>query len=433
MKPAQIFTSHRSVLIVIALFINAFVIAISYTNNWGLLWLLLITIPLLAFTFLFFPRKEKGILGKYFLWQKMNAINANLKPLPYNDPDIPVTRADLSITIGNDSCAQPYKTGIYNIRVMDSIEESTDQKTLKGLSPNDDKERFGEIMQTYHFTGGEKMIQIGSSYAGCRTDKGDFDAKKFKQNARHDSVKMIELNLSDANRQVEDIFSTSGIENSDFINDSFSFSTMGFTVFSNAEGMIHFLDTLRKLSGGKPIGIRISIRNKKKFYQICHAIMKSGISPDFIVVEGADKSAGFETNRLRMSLYEALLFVSKTLQVYGIDKEIKIIAAADIVSGFDLLKLLALGANAVCSEMPGYRVIKQQGNDLNQISMYKSEDITDFHRNILDATARLMEANKLSSPADITIAKLLHRLDLFFSKNQAGKFGSEKELNRNSI
>jgi len=54
MKPAQIFTSHRNISIAIAVFINAFIIVIAYTNNESLLWLLFITIPLLIFTFLFF-------------------------------------------------------------------------------------------------------------------------------------------------------------------------------------------------------------------------------------------------------------------------------------------------------------------------------------------------------------------------------------------
>lgn len=430
MKLLQIPPFLKKILFVFALVSIFFTVIISYTHNLHLFWLLIITIPLLFCSIFLLIKKEKKSLNKYFLWQKINTINANYKPLPNTSPLPPVNRDDLSITIGNESCTQPYTTSIYNILIRHSMNTAARLKAVEGLPAIEDTNEPEERMHTYHFTGGGELIQIGPSYAGCRTGNGGFDAKKFKQKARQASVKIIELNLSDANRKIETIFSETGIENPDFENDSFSFSTMGFTTFSTAEGMVHFLDTLRLLSGGKPIGIRVAIRNKKKFYQICHAMMKSCITPDFIIVEGADKNAGFETNRLRMSLYDALLFVSKMLQVYGIDKKTKIIASAYIVSGFDLLKLLALGANAVYSEMPGYRIINRNGDDINQVSVYNTRDVSEFHENILDATARLMETNRLNSTTDITIAKLLQRIDLFFSKKQSEQFGSEKELNQ---
>ena len=60
-------------------------------------------------------------------------------------------------------------------------------------------------------------------------------------------------------------------------------------IFFNAEGMVLFLEKLRKLSGKKPVGISVSICNKKEFYEICHAIRKTEIIPDFIIVEGCAK------------------------------------------------------------------------------------------------------------------------------------------------
>ena len=65
--------------------------------------------------------------------------------------------------------------------------------------------------------------------------------------------------------------------------------------------MIHFLDSLRELSGKKPIGIRLCISDKKEFREICHAIRKTQLIPDFIVVEGS-----FEVT--------ALLFIKEFIQ-----------------------------------------------------------------------------------------------------------------------
>ncbi|MEP7144511.1 MAG: glutamate synthase-related protein [Ferruginibacter sp.] len=412
----------KSRLITVAVLLNGLIFLVAYIDNQRFLWLLLITMPLLIFAVYKLNWKINSHLNSYFREQKLNAIHANIERLSHPGSQIKISKNDLRITIGNDDCKQPYRTSVYNIRVKDTFKNGVTQMVITELPANDEDDTFAEDSRTYHFVGGEKILQIGPGYSGCRTESGDFDARKFKQNACQDSIKMIELNLSSAYNQPHDVAYTTGIENLGTLNGRLNLSAMGFTAFSDAEGMTRFIDTLRRLSGSKPVGIRICLGDKKEFYRICHAIVKTRVIPDFIVVEGADKKPDFATTHLGMSLYEALLFVSKSLQVYGLDKNIKIIASADINSGFDVLKILALGANAVCSQMPGYKIIKYLRNDSKEFLMYKSQDVADFHEFIISATARIMEANKFKSIADITIAKLLRRLDVFLVKSQVDKF-----------
>jgi glutamate synthase domain-containing protein 2 len=50
-----------------------------------------------------------------------------------------------------------------------------------------------------------------------------------------------------------------------------------------------------------------------------------------------------------MPLYDALAFATKTLEFYSLMEQIKIIAAGKIITGFDILKAMALGASGCYS------------------------------------------------------------------------------------
>lgn len=422
--PTQFFPSFRNIISVVIL-LNGFILFVSYTNNSDLLWLLLLTLPLLFLAFHKQRSKRRLDLKKYFMAQQINAVHSNSNLSSHYDAGIRISKNDLNITIGNDNCMQPYEVSIYNIRVKDSFRKSAIQRIVTKLSENGDQGAFTEDTLTYHLVGGEKILEIGPEYSGCRSEKGGFDARKFKQNACKDSVKMVELNLLAANKQIPTILSTF-IVNQNKTDNISNLSTLGFTVFSDAEGMAHFIDTLRELSKIKPVGIRICVTGKKEFYQICHAFVKTKVIPDFIVLEGADKRSDFAKSHSGMTLYEALLFVSNTLQVYGLDKKIKIIASTDVVSGFDMLKILALGADAVYSDMPGYKIVKYYGNDSKEIFLSMTRDIAAFHEAIINATLRIMQSNRFNRVSDITLGKLFQRLDVFLAKNHLEKYSSKK-------
>jgi hypothetical protein len=185
--------------------------------------------------------------------------------------------------------------------------------------------------------------------------------------------------------------------------------------------MLHFIDCLREQSGGKPTGIRVFITDKKEFHEICYAIRKTHLVPDFIVVESlydeADVLYGQKSLQTGMALYEALLFVSQTLRVYGLEKKIRIIAAGKFVSHLDVFKALALGANIIYTKMPGGNLVKHAGVNIENSSLYKIQNMDEFQKRLLKSTVLAMNSFGFMRVSDITLPNFLSSLDKIYSRN----------------
>lgn len=51
---------------------------------------------------------------------------------------------------------------------------------------------------------------------------------------------------------------------------------------------MHFVQHLREMSGGKPVGFKLCIGNPSEFMSICKAMLETGILPDFITIDGSE-------------------------------------------------------------------------------------------------------------------------------------------------
>jgi len=318
-----------------------------------------------------------------------------------------IDRSVLSVLIGNDECCQPFKTAIFNTRIDTGINKTIEKEEI---TPNEKASKtFETDIDICKFIGGEEIFKITPAYVGCRSDKGTFNKAQFSQNACLSEIKMIELDLSGTARAGRNDFLACKIGKATRKSPRAVFSTLGYREFAEAESMLHFLDTLRNFSDGKPVGIKLCI-DRKEFHEICYAIRKTELFPDFIVIE--DDNAGnsfFQTNsrdNIKMPLYEALLFVSKTLQTYGLEKHIKIIASANIVLAFDVLKVLALGADMVYSTMPGCSL-----NFHDNRRLMKFQDAVEFQNNIMSNIVAIMETCGFRSVYDLTLPNFLRKLD----------------------
>ncbi|MEL6943639.1 MAG: glutamate synthase-related protein, partial [Bacteroidota bacterium] len=73
--------------------------------------------------------------------------------------------------------------------------------------------------------------------------------------------------------------------------------------------------------------------------------------PDFIAVDGGEGGTGAAplefTNYIGTPLLEGLTFVDKTLKMYGLRDQIKIIASGKAVDAFDVIRLKAMGADVI--------------------------------------------------------------------------------------
>ncbi|MBC7419036.1 MAG: FMN-binding glutamate synthase family protein, partial [Pedobacter sp.] len=128
------------------------------------------------------------------------------------------------------------------------------------------------------------------------------------------------------------------------------------SAFSTPTGLLEFIQTLRNLSGGKPVGFKLCIGRKSEFFAICKAMVETGIYPDYITVDGGEGGTGAApqefSNSVGMPLREGLTFVYDVLVGFDLKKHIKLIAAGKVATGFDIVKNIALGAD-MCNAARG--------------------------------------------------------------------------------
>jgi hypothetical protein len=400
--------------------LNAVIIATACFYDPILFWILIITLPLLAVAIYNVRQSNQRLSNVRGGNLKTIEMQTNFNALLKSGNASKVKETDLNLIIGNEQSSQPYNTCIIN------IESSCTNKKIKSNKPQEQefgysKSSIADELSTYRITGGDLVWQIGPDYKGCKNEKDQFDSKKFKQNACHAEVKMIELKLPSACKiQTAPSSTLDGRFKTDRGLNVSNSTISSYSSFREAEGMLHFMDCLREQSGGKPTGIRIFITDKKEFHEICYAIRKTHLIPDFIVVESlydeAEVIYGQKSLRIGMALYEALLFVSQTLQVYGLEKKIKIIAAGKFVSHLDVFKALALGANIIYTKMPGGNLVKHAGIIENS-SLYKIQNMDELQRRLLESTVLAMNSFGFMRVSDITLPNLLSSLDKIYSRN----------------
>lgn len=411
-------------ILILTILLNAVVIKIAFTENQNLFWILIVSVPLLV-TALFNSKQINILLRKYFIDSLQPFVRqTHFEWLLNSSNRDKIDEADLRVLIGNDQCRMPYDMSILNIGSKKNLSfknNSTQGIKERGLFYTSDSSQ--KKFSAYRIAPGSFIWQLGPDYSGCSTESAHFDSKAFKQIACHPEVKMIELRLSAAIISGNSIDSFSGIADSNEIKTGNSiFGDSAYTTFNEAEGMIHFFENLRELSGGKPMGLRLCVGKKKEFYQICHAIRKTGIIPDFIVVEGVEKEASSDyTDQAHtgMPLYEALQFVLETLRIYTLEKKIRVIAAAKVSSGFDILKVLALGANAVFTEMHDYRIHENSVNRKRRF-FYKAQHISGHRNNLINGLMQLMKVCGFRNGKDITLSDFFRNLDII----QSNKFSA---------
>jgi glutamate synthase domain-containing protein 2 len=133
-------------------------------------------------------------------------------------------------------------------------------------------------------------------------------------------------------------------------------SPPGHSTFNNAEGLLRFVQQLRELSNGKPVGFKLAVGSKKEFTDICEKMLEMGIKPDFITVDGGEGGTGAApidfSNYVGMPWEDALIFVTNTLVKYNLKKDVKVITATKIFTAFDIFKALCIGAD-VCNTARG--------------------------------------------------------------------------------
>ncbi len=263
------------------------------------------------------------------------------------------------VLIGSDSCQKPYSSSLLNISGMSygSLSSNAIMALNKGAALGHFSHNTGEgAISKYHLKhGGDIIWQIGTGYFGCRTSDGQFDADTFAEKASAEAVKMIEIKLSQgakpghggilpAIKNTPKIAEVRGIEPHTTIH-----SPPYHSAFKNSEELLHFIQTLRELSGGKPVGIKMCIGSKKEFYDMSKQMSIQGICPDFICIDGSEGGTGAAplefSNHIGMPGHEAIAYVHDVLNGFNIRGQIKVVYSGKVVSGFDIVRAIAVGAD----------------------------------------------------------------------------------------
>ncbi len=265
------------------------------------------------------------------------------------------------ILFGQENCRQPYAASPLNISAMSfgSLSRNAILALNKGASMGGFAHNTGEGgISPYHLKYGADLIwQIGTGYFGCRDEDGRFDPGLFEQKAGLPEVKMIEIKLSQGAKPghggilpaVKLTREIAEIRHVPLGKDVVS--PPAHTAFDSPTGLLQFVDRLRRLSGGKPVGFKLCVGEKRDFLAICKAMLATGLTPDFITVDGGEGGTGAApielTNSVGMPLRDALVFVNSALIGTGLRDKIRIIASGKAISAFHVLRLLALGADTV--------------------------------------------------------------------------------------
>ncbi|PIB34605.1 glutamate synthase [Reichenbachiella sp. 5M10] len=265
--------------------------------------------------------------------------------------------------VGGPDCKQPYSASIFNISAMSfgALSKNAILALNGGASKGGFAHNTGEgSISSYHLKyGGDLIWQIGTGHFGCRNEDGSFNGEKFREKALLNNVKMIEIKLSQgakpghggilpAEKNTPEIAEIRGVEPYTRVD-----SPPTHKEFTNVEEMMFFIQKLRDLSDGKPIGFKLCVGNKLEFTDICIAMQNTGIKPDFITVDGGEGGTGAAplefSNSIGMPLRDGLAFVHDALQGYDLRKDIKLFASGKILTGFHMFRLFALGADACYS------------------------------------------------------------------------------------
>jgi len=355
---------------------------------------------------------------------------------------VEVAVESLRFHIGNAQCAQPYSASRINISAMSfgALSDNAIRALNRGARLGNFFHNTGEGgLSKYHLEqGGDLCWQIGTGYFGCRHADGRFSAELFQQSARDARVKLIEIKLSQGAKP-----SHGGILPAAKVSEEIArvrlvnlgedcVSPASHSAFSGPSGLVQFVQQLRELSGGKPVGFKLCIGRRDQFMAIVKAMLVSEIYPDFITVDGAEGGTGaapYEfSDNLGLPLAEGLSFVHNVLVGAGLRRHIRLLASGKVATGFDVIAKMALGADAVNMARPmmfALGCIQARRCNTNSCPSgvatqdarrgaavdvdYRGQQVSNFHQQTLISLAELLGAMGHADPAELRPHEIFRR------------------------
>ncbi len=388
-------------------------------------------------------QRAKGVADKRPFGTQLDVYEPQYEWINHSLMPATIASHDFRVTIGGAECSQPYSASVMNISAMSfgalsaNAVLALNEGARRGQFYHDTGE--GSVSRYHREPGGDLVWEIGSGYFGCRSPQGGFDAERFRENAASAQVKMIEIKLSQGAKPghggvlpgakvTPEIAEARGVPLGE---DCVSPATH--SAFSTPIEMMEFVARLRELSGGKPVGIKLAIGHPWEIFGVVKAMLQTGITPDFIVVDGGEGGTGAAplefTNHVGAPLREGLMLVHNTLVGANLRARVKIGASAKIVTAFDIARSMAMGADW-CNSARGFMfalgclqaqvchtghcptgVTTQDPKRMRALVVPdKAERVYQFHRNTLHALQELMAAAGLTHPNQLGPEHIIRRI-----------------------
>ncbi|MCP5348290.1 MAG: FMN-binding glutamate synthase family protein [Gammaproteobacteria bacterium] len=388
-------------------------------------------------------RRAKGLNDTLPFGTQQDILEPGYRSLQHSISATTVKQEHARITIGGPQCNRPYSASRLNISGMSfgALSSNAIAALNKGAALGAFAHNTGEgSISEHHLQGGDLIWQLGTAYFGCRTPEGRLDEQVFAEKASQDAVKMIEIKISQGAKPshggvlpgakvTEEIARIRTVEVGKTV-----VSPASHPEFSTPRGLLNFVQRLRELSDGKPIGFKLCIGRKSEFMAIIKAIRETGILPDFITVDGAEGGTGAApaefSNRLGTPCLEATFFVNQVLIGAGLRDKIHIISAGKTATGYDMLEKIAVGAdtvNAARSMMMALGCIQSQSCNTNKCPTgvattdprraraidvdAKALRVRNFHHHTMNAFMELCGAMGYDNPSKLKPRDIVCRYD----------------------
>jgi glutamate synthase domain-containing protein 2 len=348
------------------------------------------------------------------------------------------------VRIGGPDCSQPYDMALLNVSAMSfgALSGAALRALNQGAAAGGFAHDTGEGGLTrYHLEGGADVIwELGTGYFGARTKDGGFDAGEFRHKAAHDNVRLVSLKLSQGAKpgiggQLPGKKVTKEIaEARDVPQGQPCVSPAAHKVFSTPRELVRFIAHMRQLAGGKPTGFKLCVGSRRELLGICKAMVAEGITPDFIVVDGAEGGTGAApmeyADHVGTPLTEGLMTMHNALVGTGLRGRIRIGASGKVATGSDIVKRIAQGAdytNAARAMMMAVGCIMSQECHLNTCPVGvatqdpkraraldvpdKTERVRRYQEAAVAEAVRMMGSMGLDGPHQLGPQHLMRRVD----------------------
>ena len=357
---------------------------------------------------------------------------------PVPEPDDPPR-----VRVGGPDCPEPYDMALLNVSAMSfgALSGAALTALNRGAAKGGFAHDTGEGGLTrYHLEGADVIWELGSGYFGARTKDGGFDEATFRDKAADDRIRCVSLKLSQGAKPgiggvlpgakvTQEIAEARDVPAGQTVT-----SPPAHKVFSTPRELVRFIAHMRDLAGGKPTGFKLCVGPRFQFLAICKAMADEGVTPDFIVVDGAEGGTGAAPmeyeDHVGTPLTEGLMTVHNALVGTGLRDRVRIGASGKVATGSDLVKRMAQGAdytNAARAMMMAVGCIQSQRCHTNQCPVGvatqdprraraldvpdKAERVFRYQSAVVKEAVRIMASMGLSSPAQLTPHMLMRRVD----------------------